>query len=327
MIHRSQASPAATASWADLAQELDRWGDEGRIATLWWRDDDAAAPCGRLDRLLQIAGTVPVALAVIPAAAELGLAARLGVPGTGPTEPPPIEPPPIEPPPTEPPGVTILQHGWRHSNHAAGSGKSGFSSEKLGFRYKKSEFPAGRSPRSVTVELCAGRARLMALFGTRVLAVLAPPWNRLDESFLPLLPGCGIGAVSRLGPRRAAWPSPGVFEANVHVDLVAWKRDRGFLGETAALAGLIAHLQARRTGAADRGEPSGILTHHLVQDEATGAFLGRLIALTTAHPAARWLAGGEVFAPALGRSAAGGEILAPAIGLPSAGGSGDAAPP
>ncbi len=280
MINLSQASPAATAFWADLAHELDRWGDEGRIATLWWRDDDAAVPCGPLDRLLQIAGTIPVALAVIPAAAEAGLAARLGGLGTRSAGSPPIELPPI----------SILQHGWRHSNHAA-------PPEASGFRGKKSEFPAQRSRQSAAADLCAGQARLRELFGTRVLAVLAPPWNRLDERFLPLLAGCGIRAVSRLGPRRGAWPSPGVFEANVHVDLVAWKGDRGFVGEAAALAALTGHLRARRTGAADGGEPSGILTHHQVQDEATGAFLGRLIALTETHPAARWLAGGEVFAP------------------------------
>jgi D-arabinose 5-phosphate isomerase GutQ len=44
------------------------------------------------------------------------------------------------------------------------------------------------------------------------------------------------------------------------------------------------------------------LTHHLVQDQATDEFLLRLLALTLAHPAARWLDAGEVFAPGVGRS-------------------------
>ncbi|HEY3910732.1 MAG TPA: hypothetical protein VGM07_12685 [Stellaceae bacterium] len=247
---------------------------------MWWRDDDAAAPSGRLDRLLEIAGDVPVALAVIPAEAELGLPARLGAAASrlGAFLP-----------------VTVLQHGWRHANHAPGP--------------KKSEFPAERPDTSVAGELAAGRARLAALFGARALSVLAPPWNRLDRRFLPLLAGCGIRAVSRLGARRAAWPSPGVFEANVHVDLVAWKAGRGFIGEGAALAGLLGHLRARRTGAADGSEPSGILTHHLVQDEAAGTFLGRLIGLAAGHPAVRWLAGGEVFSPALGPPEASGAAL------------------
>jgi hypothetical protein len=137
------------------------------------------------------------------------------------------------------------------------------------------------------------------LFGERALPVLAPPWNRFAEAFLPLLASCGIVAISQLNPRGAAWPAPGLFAANVHVDLVAWKGDRGFIGESAALGGLVRHLQARRCGAADRGEPTGILTHHLVQDEDAGDFLSRLIALTGAHRAARWLDAGEVFAPGL----------------------------
>ncbi|MGA8380834.1 MAG: hypothetical protein WB710_06875, partial [Stellaceae bacterium] len=116
------------------------------------------------------------------------------------------------------------------------------------------------------------------------------------------LAGCGISAISQVKPRATAWPAPGVFAANVHVDLVAWKEDRRFIGEAAALAGLVGHLRARRGGEADRDEPTGILTHHLVQDQATDEFLLRLLALTLAHPAARWLDAGEVFAPGVGRS-------------------------
>ncbi len=142
-----------------------------------------------------------------------------------------------------------------------------------------------------------GRSRLTELFGSRALAVLAPPWNRFHDGFLALLPDCGIGALSRVKPRRAARPAPGVFEANIHVDLVAWADRRGFVGTEAALGGLVGHLRARRLEEVDGDEPTGILTHHLVQDEAADAFLQRLIALTCAHTAARWLAVREVFAP------------------------------
>ena len=44
-------------------------------------------------------------------------------------------------------------------------------------------------------------------------------------------------------------------------------------------------------------EPTGILTHHLVQDDATDAFLDRLIAVSVAHPAVLWLDAGEIFVP------------------------------
>jgi hypothetical protein len=147
-------------------------------------------------------------------------------------------------------------------------------------------------------DLAAGRAQVKALFGPRTLAVLAPPWNRFDDALLPLLADAGIAGISRINPRRAAYPAPGAFEVNVHVDLVAWHSDRGFIGEATALGGLVAHLRARRCGNADAEEPTGILTHHLVQDEAAGAFLGQLIRVTRDHLGARWLDAEEVFAPA-----------------------------
>jgi hypothetical protein len=262
---------AAVGQWSDLVEELDQWGELGRIATLWWRDDDAAAPAQRLDHLLATAGAVPVALAVIPALADDALAARLDRAGQ--------------------PPVYVLQHGWRHRDHADGG--------------KKSEFPLSRSSAEIAADLASGRTRLAALFGARALAVLAPPWNRLDDSLFPLLAASAIRAVSRVKPRGAAWSRPGVFQSNVHVDLVAWRGGRGFVGEAAALAGLVGHLRARRKGIVDRDEPTGILTHHLVQDRATGDFLGRLVALTRGHPAVRWLDARAVFAPALTVSAAG----------------------
>jgi hypothetical protein len=256
--HKARANGA---KWSQLFEELDRWGETGRMATLWWRDDDATAPNDRLDRLLAIAGEVPVTLAVIPAAAEPQLASWLA---------------------RRAPRADIVQHGWRHVDHSA--------------ERKKSEFPAARPSAAVRAELAAGRARLGALFADRALAVLAPPWNRLDARFLPLLADCGIAAVSRSGPRRAAGAVPGIGEANVHVDLVAWRADRGFIGEAAALAGLLAHLQARRRGLVDAAEPTGILTHHAVEEAGAAAFLRALCARLAAHGAARWLSGREVFA-------------------------------
>ena len=152
---------ATTAEWADLVAELDHWGEAGQVATLWWRDDDAVAATAALDALLQLAPEVPLALAVIPADAGPNLAAALA---------------PF-------PQVAVLKHGWRHANHAA-----------IG---KKSEFPSGRSSHEVVSDLAAGQARLVGLFGARALAVLVPPWNRLDPSFLLLLADCGLtGAVA-----------------------------------------------------------------------------------------------------------------------------------
>ncbi len=256
-----------TVKWPDLMAEFDRWEEAGKVATLWWRDDDAVAPTARLGRLLSIASGVPVSLAVIPADAEQQLAQWLAdylrsAPKAS---------------------VAVLQHGWRHLNHS-GVGK-------------KSEFPAERPRSDVASELAAGRARLSDLFGTRAQPVLVPPWNRFDDSFLGLLACCGLNGISRARPRSAAPRATGVVEANIHVDLVAWKGSRGFIGEDAALGGLVQHLRARRLRAMCAEEPTGILTHHLIQDEATDAFLDRLTAVTVAHPAVLWLDAREIFTP------------------------------
>jgi hypothetical protein len=259
---------ARAAGWAGLAEELEHWGEAGWVATLWWRDDDAAAASAELDRLLDIARDVPVALAVIPALAERGLAARLA---------------------SAVASVGVLQHGWRHADRATGG--------------RKSEFPPERPQRAVAADLFAGRARLAELFGATALAVLAPPWNRFDDRFLPLLAACGIGAISQAGPRRRCRPLPGVYAANIHVDLVDWAGGRGFIGEDAALDRLIGHLRGRRLGLFDQAEPTGMMTHHRVQDGAAEKFLDRLLTLTLAHMAARWLAAGEVFAPGIAGSA------------------------
>jgi hypothetical protein len=251
--------------WPDLVDELDRWHEAGREATLWWRDDDAVAPTPQLRRLEAIARRIPIALAVIPGAAQEALAnwvadSTRSVPR---------------------PHLVVLQHGWLHLNNAGAE--------------KKSEFPSARPQDEVDRDISAGRARLNELFGTLALPVLVPPWNRFDDSHLRLIAGCGVSAISRIKPRRTTRPAPGVVEVNVHVDLVGWKSGLGFIGEEAALGGLVGHLQARRSGEVCADEPTGILSHHLVQDDPTSAFLDRLVEETTRHMAARWLDAAEVF--------------------------------
>ena len=92
---------------------------------------------------------------------------------------------------------------------------------------------------------------------------------------------------------------------NTHLDVMRWRPERGFLGENEALHLLIGHLRARRqaraeaTAAGSRGaepdEPSGLLTHHLVMDEAAWGFVSRLFAVLGDHPAACWITADEAF--------------------------------
>jgi hypothetical protein len=118
----------------------------------------------------------------------------------------------------------------------------------------------------------------------------------LRESLVPRLPEAGLHGLSRYGARGAA--IRGLREANTHVDIIAWRGDRGFIGEAAALGLLVEHLSARR-GAAQRAaldadEPSGVLTHHALHDRPAWTFLERLFDETRAAGAA-WLEAREVF--------------------------------
>lgn len=250
--------PTPLATWNELDAELDRWAVAGRAATFWWRDDDAVTATAALERLLHLADGTPVALAVIPAEARAPLAA-------------------LE-------TITVIQHGWRHANHAPPGDK-------------KAELGPHRPAAERLAELGAGRERLAAQFGALALPVLAPPWNRIAADLVPLLPAIGIRGLSTIGPRPTAEPAPGLRVANIHVDLVDWAGGHGFIGAPPALGAIVGHLAARRLGRVDGEEPTGLLTHHLVQDAATDDFLRRFVAVVRRHPAARWAAASEIFLP------------------------------
>ena len=252
--------------WDALARELDAWGEAGAVATLWWRDDDAVADTPTLRRLLSLAAAsgphaspIPLNLAVIPRAAQPPLAALLA----GPRH------------------IAVLQHGYGHVNHAPAGAK-------------KAEFPRGRPLADMLAELRSGRARLRDLFGAIALPVFVPPWNRIDPALIERLPDVDITGLSIYGP-RAMGPRPPIVHVNVHVDLVDWHGGRGFVGAEPALKLAVDHLAARRQNRVDRGEATGLLTHHLVHDDATWDFIGSFVRFIDAHGAARWLSGPDLF--------------------------------
>jgi hypothetical protein len=142
---------------------------------------------------------------------------------------------------------------------------------------------------------------MAALFGTRALQVLVPPWNRVAEEVVACLPALGFTGLSTYLARAAAVPVPGLTAINTHADILRWTAPRGFLGEPEALALLTAHLSARRRGQADAGEPTGMLTHHLAHDEAAWRFLETLLPRLSEHSAVRWLTARDAFGPRVGR--------------------------
>jgi hypothetical protein len=260
-------------AWAELDRELDAWAAAGRRAEVWWRDDDAGPVTPALRRLLDLAASagVPLALAVIPAAADAALAALLA---------------------EHPAATGVLQHGYAHRNHAPAGAK-------------KCELVDPALRPAVLEELSQGRAALDGLFGARARPVLVPPWNRFAAGLTAQLPDLGFSGLSACKARAAAHPAPGLLQANCHLDIMAWRPQRRFLGTAAALAALTGHFAARRLGSADPGEPSGILSHHQVHDDGAWDFLAALLARLAAHPTARLLTAAEVFAGTQGEDTRG----------------------
>ena len=197
----------ASDGWAELGEELARWRDAGRHADLWWRDDDAVDETPALRRLLAVA-RVPIALAVIPANLQPGLADGLSAGSADAAR------------------VAVLQHGFSHRNH-----------EPAG--HKKAELGAARPSDLVLAELAAGQGMLHRAFGARALPVLTPPWNRIAPAVVDRLAEHGFRGLTTYQPRRAPLAASGLLpnEAVVVADC-----DNGHRFETYIIAG------ARGTG-------------------------------------------------------------------------------
>ncbi len=253
---RSLAPSRRPSIWAPLEAELAAWADTGRTARFWWRDDDAVAPSAALDRLLALAGRVPLALAVVPESATDALARRLATTET----------------------VVVLQHGIAHINHAPPPAK-------------KAELGADRPAASLAAALAEGRRRLETLFGRRFRPILVPPWNRIAEPVASLLPAAGFIGLSTAGSHRSA--VAGLRQVNSHLDPVDWRGSRRCRPVGALVDEASRHLAARRLSGSD--EPVGFLTHHLLDDRATEDFAAALAVLVERHPAATWASVGELW--------------------------------
>ena len=249
-------------AFGPLLQELDQWNFDGEEATFWWRDDDAQKSSPALIKLADLGQHygVPIALAIIPMGIDPGLWKLID----------------------DYPDLTVLQHGYRHKNYAP-EGE------------KKQELGDHRSQQIVLDELDRGFSLLSAAAQNRMCPVLVPPWNRISPTLFGGLKKIGLKGLSCFGAREIAQAASNLWIVNAHADIVNWRQGKKFSGDRVAVAQLVTHLKNKRLGTADRSEPTGLLTHHLVHDDACWAFLDLLLATLDDHPAATWLSADRVF--------------------------------
>jgi predicted glycosyltransferase len=243
LLAEAVARPATRSrilDWDAFDEAVRRRRDRGEEPRLWWRDDDAVADTPALRRLLALSQeqNAPVALAAVPDAAESSLAALLD----------------------EGPDTLVLVHGFRHANHAPAGEKS-------------SEFGPHRPLARRSEEAAAGLRLLGDRFGSRLLPVFVPPWNRVAPDLGPLLPELGYRGISTFGSRRAAQAGPGLTQINAHIDPIDWHGSRGLLDPAALMAQVERSMKLT--------EPVGLLTHHLVHDEAVWRFVAEFLERAT----------------------------------------------
>ncbi len=250
-------------AWTMLKHELDLWAEAGNSATFWWRDDDAIEETPQLRMLDALSQDmkVPVSQAVIPARLHRSLPLFLQTRDN----------------------FIAIQHGYSHSSYAAKG-------------VKKIELGGQRSSDEIQTELAEGRRQLSSEFGEQFLQIQVPPWNRIEPRIYSALINAGFSGVSSMWARETAYPVKGLLQVNTHLDPVNWRHGRGFIGESIAIGQIHQHLSARRQAGGDIAEPTGILTHHLIQNDEVWAFCRTLFDTLSRHPATRWLNAREIWA-------------------------------
>lgn len=163
--------------------------------------------------------------------------------------------------------VVVLQHGWAHAKNSPDGEKA-------------SEFGEGRPLEASLADLRNGYERLAPMAGDLFLPVLTPPWNRIGSKARSARQQVGLTGLSVFGPSGGE-----DHVCNTHFDIIAWKTTRGFIGLRKAYA-LLADEIERRIG--EPGEPIGLLTHHLVHDAQSNAFLRHLFAILKEQPHVIW---------------------------------------
>jgi len=256
----------STNAWHEVRRELSLWEAARLKARVWLRDDDAIRFTPALRRLeaLAVRHGIQIGLAVIPGLAEPDI---------------------VEYVHDHQSAFHPMCHGWMHEAHSG-----------IGF----GEFGSNRTLQALRVDAVRALKRFQTLFGDQ-RPIFVPPFGRLDSGFLPELLRIGFAGISnkpalrqcRLARLHGAlsWlpqgmtglaPPPGLLD--VHVDPVDWERSTA-LADTAVAMRFVGELRLRRKGYVRIDAPIGILTHHLVHDEAIWSRVAQLLDVLSVSPA------------------------------------------
>jgi hypothetical protein len=231
-----------------FVKTLDWAAARGIKIPFWWRDDDAIDASPSLETLLALAQKHDVPLAIAVVPKQATVALATRL--------------------ADEPNVSVFQHGWRHRNHAPDG-------------EKQVELGDHRPVDVVLDELQLGFSRMVELFSARFLPVLVPPWNRIADDVSERSRDIGLIGLSTFGE-----PPPGdPHWINTHLDIFEWRPVRRPLSFSEAYAVLRVEVERRLAG---DPQPVGIMTHHLVHEEASWAFLDDLFDLTAKHRAVAW---------------------------------------
>ena len=172
--------------------------------------------------------------------------------------------------------VNVAQHGVDHTNKLAPGGP-------------RSEFAASATQQAIDTAVAAGRAR-MAAAGLPPLTFV-PPWNEPSDRLITAIAEAKYNSYS-IGVNGHA--RGGLKHIGAQVDILRWKDKPHFKGRRRVFDAIREQLEARRKrGAFD--EPLGILTHHLVHDEAAWRFIEWFVAFT--RPRFDWRSLSELIEP------------------------------
>lgn len=247
-------------NWERLSEELASWPEH---VPFWWRDDDAVANSGLLLRMLELSidVNVPVHLAVIPSLLENSLNIiktdrynQL---------------------------CYVLQHGYDHQDYSAPN-------------ERKIELGGLQDADTLIANLQSGKCTLSNEFKTQYTDILVPPWNRISDAVTNKLTAVNYAKISVINGKHTNAHSDYV---NVDLDIIDWQQRR-FAGEDILLEKMITQLtqyhQAHTNNNLTSIKPYGIMTHHLVHDEASWLFLAKLFKFLIQHNNVYWVGGNDL---------------------------------